>query len=174
MDRGKQLLIENNMDLVYYTLRKMNVTIEDDVVSEGMLALVRAAKNFDDTKGIQFSTFAISYIKGCVKTYLNFKVPLIKPSRYSDNLNSILKREDTEAEFNAIEAPDEHIESKLIVDDFLSKLTERERKVIIGLMEEKTQSEISKDVNVCQAQISKIVRIVRYKYMIYNRSNIKD
>ena len=62
MDRGVEELVLNNTDLVYSIIYKMHIKINDDIVSEGMLALIEAARNYDATMGTQFSTYAVSYI----------------------------------------------------------------------------------------------------------------
>lgn len=67
-DRNK--LVEGNMKLVYRLANDLwrwakpkYVGEFDDLVSEGMIGLINAAKAWDDTKGIKFSSFAYSCIK---------------------------------------------------------------------------------------------------------------
>lgn len=170
MDRGIENLILDNIKLVYYTLHKMNILADDDLVSEGMLALVQAAQNFNPSFNIQFSTYAVSYIKGKIKTYLTVRKPIIKPSRINGEFVSIDKT-NNDIIINAIPAPSDNIESSLIVRDFLEKLTYRERVIAEGLMQDKTQQQLGKELNICQGQVCRIIRIIRYKYLRYIRES---
>jgi RNA polymerase sigma factor (sigma-70 family) len=68
VERNK--LVENNMRLVYRLANDLwgwakskYVGEFDDLVSEGMIGLINAAKAWDDSKGIKFSSFAYSCIK---------------------------------------------------------------------------------------------------------------
>ncbi|MDR2457553.1 MAG: sigma-70 family RNA polymerase sigma factor, partial [Clostridiales Family XIII bacterium] len=50
----------------------------DDLVAEGLLALIKAVENFDYKKKIKFSTFATSYIKGILKREITNKDRMIR------------------------------------------------------------------------------------------------
>ncbi len=62
--------IEEHFGLVYSTAKKFyklsNKTV-DEINSAAMLGLVIAAKNFDESKGFKFNTFAISTIKWSIR-----------------------------------------------------------------------------------------------------------
>jgi RNA polymerase sigma factor (sigma-70 family) len=60
----KQQLIEDNMKLVYYIVRRDYPTYiaDEDIIQCGMLGLCRAAEKWDETKS-KFSTFASKCIK---------------------------------------------------------------------------------------------------------------
>ena len=51
---------------MYDKLSKNQITInhKEDIISEGMVGLVKAANKFDPDKGVKFSTFASSCIAG--------------------------------------------------------------------------------------------------------------
>lgn len=60
-DRDK--LVTDNLRLVYYlyeklTKNKLTRQYKDDIISEGMVGLVKAAKTFDDKRKIKFGTYA--------------------------------------------------------------------------------------------------------------------
>lgn len=62
--------IEDNIGLVYTVANKFkhNKLLEhDDIVGFGMVGLVEAAKRFDDSKGVKFSTYAYITIYGNIK-----------------------------------------------------------------------------------------------------------
>lgn len=56
----RQLLIEANLGLVYDLLRRNRFSIldRDEILSEGMLAFLRAVDTFDPWRGFRFSTYA--------------------------------------------------------------------------------------------------------------------
>lgn len=64
-------LITENLGLVHHVARAMlrrlsNDASLDDLVSAGMLGLVTAAENFDDSRGLTFSTYALPRIRGAI------------------------------------------------------------------------------------------------------------
>lgn len=167
MDRGVEELILNNMDLVYSTIYKMHIRINDDLIQEGMMGLVKAAEKFDSSLGLKFSTYAVSYIKGMVKTYLTLRTTVVKPQRVNGKFVEVETMR-TDSEVNEVEAEDENVESSLIVRDFMKRLTVREQVVAKGLMQNKTQKQIGDELNICQTQVCRMIRVIRYKYMTYN------
>lgn len=64
--KGQKKLIEDNIRLSYYNAKKWsnklsrnyNLTF-DDIVSDCMLGLIKAAKALDIERGIKFATFAV-------------------------------------------------------------------------------------------------------------------
>ena len=65
----RESLVIDNQRLVYHMydkLSKNQITInhKEDIISEGMVGLVKAANKFDPDKGVKFSTFASSCIAG--------------------------------------------------------------------------------------------------------------
>lgn len=77
MERGcecinmtSQKLIENNMSLVYYVIRKYYPTYinDEDIKQTGMVGLCNAANSWDEEKST-FSTYAIQCIMNQIKYY---------------------------------------------------------------------------------------------------------
>lgn len=64
-------LVENNMGLVYSIAGKMaNRRYEmEDIVQIGAVGLVKAVRKFDETYGVQFSTYAVPMIIGEIKRF---------------------------------------------------------------------------------------------------------
>jgi RNA polymerase sigma factor (sigma-70 family) len=61
--------VTQNMGLVYMTARRMTHLVNgimefQDLISEGVVGLTLALKNFDPKKGFKFSTYAEYYIRG--------------------------------------------------------------------------------------------------------------
>lgn len=53
----------------------------EDIEQEGMLGLVLAARRFDPSRGIKFSTFAQWYIVGVIKHFVRDFVPVVRGPR---------------------------------------------------------------------------------------------
>lgn len=62
-------LVEENLNLVHYCCHKLKVRPSDyeDMYQTGCLGLVKAAKNFDESRGVVFSTYAVPVIFGEIK-----------------------------------------------------------------------------------------------------------
>ena len=87
-------LVNNNLKLVHLCCHKMkNKGIEyDDLYSQGCLGLVKAAKRFDESKGFQFSTYAVPLILGEIKQMFRDNNP-VKISRSLKTLSINAKKE---------------------------------------------------------------------------------
>lgn len=75
----------DNLNLVRFTLKKMHVNLGysdyDDYFQEGCIGLILAVQRFDESRGFQFSTFAISYIQGQIRRYKRDRERFIRVSR---------------------------------------------------------------------------------------------
>lgn len=80
-------LIEEHLPLVRYVVRKMHISNPpagldfDDLVGHGTLGLIQAVDRFDDGQGVQFSSFAITRIRGAVLDALRSLDPIGRPTR---------------------------------------------------------------------------------------------
>lgn len=136
-----------------------------DLISEGNIGLMKAARRFDGTKGIKFISYAVwwvrSAIRECIETHN-------KGSEYqSDEYNTIMCR-DSEFEFNP-NIINEEYESDLInfnsrkdaVDDLMRSLNERETKILLmyfgfGRKEGCTLDEIGSELNLTKERVRQI------------------
>ena len=67
-----QLIIENH-NLIYHVLKKMNLYNQlDEYYDIAIIGLIKAAKGYDETKKIKFTTFASTCIKNELLCYLRF------------------------------------------------------------------------------------------------------
>lgn len=68
---GIENIIEKNEYLVYSIINKYCYYFDkDDLYQVGMIGLINAYKNFDDSKNTKFSSYAYFYILGEVKKYI--------------------------------------------------------------------------------------------------------
>jgi RNA polymerase sigma factor for flagellar operon FliA len=76
-------LVQSCMSLVHhlarqYTSQNSSLSLED-LVSEGYVGLVQASQKFEEGRGVKFSTFATSRIRGAMMDSLRREMPLSRP-----------------------------------------------------------------------------------------------
>lgn len=81
-DTIEQIIIKNE-GLIYYTLDLLNCKYSDEAMSVAYEALWRSAETYDESRGIKFSTYAVTCIRNAVwdlfrrqKEVLEHEVPL--------------------------------------------------------------------------------------------------
>jgi len=62
-------LIEAHIDLVHYIVGRVTVTLpesvdREDLISAGIIGLIKAVDRFDPTRGVKFATYASTVIRG--------------------------------------------------------------------------------------------------------------
>lgn len=74
----------------------------EDLIQEGMIGLCRAWRNYDDSYGVKFTTYATKYLKGCMYEYIqknimemedimDYELELESDDNYEDIIYSILE-----------------------------------------------------------------------------------
>lgn len=83
-------LVEKNYRLVWSVVNRFRFhhSEKEDLFQSGCIGLIMAAKKFDPERGFAFSTFAVPYILGEVRQYLQNKNPM----KVSKQAYSISKR----------------------------------------------------------------------------------
>ncbi len=106
-------LIEKNMGLVITVAKKFTGRGIDfeDLTQVGAIGLIKAVKRFNDTFGVQFSTYAVPMIMGEIRRFLRddgiikisrtVKENAIKGYRAEEMLRKTLKRDPTIKEISA-------------------------------------------------------------------------
>ncbi len=101
----KDRLVEDNLGLVRMAVKRYRgFGVEDeDLMQIGSMGLIKAARDFDESKQVQFSTYAVTKIIGEIKTYLRdngtvkvsrkYKEDKLKIDRASRTLTQRLGRE---------------------------------------------------------------------------------
>jgi RNA polymerase sigma factor (sigma-70 family) len=95
----------------------------DDLVQEGIIGVIKAVDNFDETKATKFSTYAVFWIKKYILDYLNRHYSAIH-SDYYETLDSVTEDSDIEIED----------QSKISLN-FPANFPEQEKQIIIELYE---------------------------------------
>lgn len=168
-DSAQKKLIEHNMRLVAHIAKKFDKSGEEneDLISIGMIGLIKAIKSYSSTKGAKLATYAARCIENEILMYFRSK----KKTRNDVSLHDPIGSDKEGNELNLLdimgtEADEIHekVESKLdsaLVRNSLRYLDEKEQKVIIwryGLDggKEKTQCQIGKKLGISRSYVSRI------------------
>lgn len=179
----EEMIIENQ-PLVYYLVKKFGVEREDyeDIVSEGTIGLIKAAKTFDASKNVKFATYASRCIKNEIFMYMR------KEKKYSKNTISLETPIKEDKKGNTITImdilPSKVNFTKDITDDtafcqfmniVLNCLQSNEKIVMLYKISNKKQIEIAKIVNISQSYVSRVESRVskKIKSYIYNDTECK-
>ena len=161
----------------------------DELYSAGCLGLAKAINNFDDSRGLQFSTYAFPVIMGELKRLfrdggtvkvsrslkeLSLKINKLNNESELKNGRELpavsINSEDENAAAPEIPSPDIQYEitERLSLAAAIESLEENDKKIInLRYYRSKTQVETAKILNMTQVQISrrekKILSLIRQK-----------
>jgi len=137
--------IEKYIPLIKSIANKYNnfgVPLED-LIQEGMIGLLEAEKNFDQSKNTKFSTYATFWIKKKI-------IKAIEQEKKS-SLDSLELKENFLSEKTSLEKP----ENKKI--DLPENLPEKEKTILEFLFnEEKTLKEIAEILNISRERVRQL------------------
>lgn len=136
-----------------------------DLISEGNIGLIKAARKFDGTKGVKFISYAVWWIKSAIQECIMSQTRA--DEYYTDEYNTAMCR-DSEMEYNP-NVVNEEYESDIIdlmsrkdaLDDLMRTLNERETQILLlyyGLdgCEECTLDEIGQQMNLTKERVRQI------------------
>lgn len=167
-----QKMFFENTRLVYYLVNKLELQTSleyDDIISEGMVGLLKAAQSFDSSKGYRFATYATRCIQNEIFMYLrklkkHQRVVLASDFVAFENdeeLNLYEQMEDSKANFI------EDIENKEsfdeIVNIILNCLSNGEKLTMLYQMSEITQTQISERLSLSQSYVSRLLKKAKRK-----------
>lgn len=187
-EEADQIAIDNEK-LVYYVanrFRSSGVAIEE-LSSVGFLGYAKAIKTFDKNRNVKFSTYAINVIKNEICYFLRKEN---KHRSKNVSLNKILSTDQNGNPFELSDILDDvdtpALEEQIISDDRLrilleivDRLPENERYIILNRFEltgnkKKTQKEISEEINMSQANVSKLQKNAIRKIKFYLQLRLED
>lgn len=164
-------IIKHNIRIVIHeVIKRFSNTSYDlqELVSVGLVGLLKSVDTFDLSKGIEFSTYSTKCITNEILAFLRKSkknindISLEQP--FKDKLGNDSKLEDMLIDINSNFMLDyENNESYKIIREIVSKLPAREKYIIInyfGFIDNKTmtQREIADKLGLLQPMISKIIK----------------
>jgi len=185
----KEQVAEENMALIHYVLKKLNIAgiPYDELFSAGQMGYAKALANYDKSRAVKFSTYAIN----CIRNEILFFVR--KEKKHLDNDVSLNKILSTDKDGNNLQleeiVADERLGTRSLEEIVLSQenrsmllnalqyLKEEEQFIIIyrygldrGII--LTQKEIANKVGMSQANVSKIQKNCLQKLKLILRKEI--
>ena len=175
MTAAQENLVTGNINLVYYFAAKLGQSEfvrrnKDDITSEGMVGLVKAAKAFDPSRGLKFATFAAT----CINNEMLMYIRRNKKREADLSLHSVigsdiegrelLLADILTAEESNIERAERAAFAELDLEDLTQLLNLREKQVLESLKKEMKQRETATELNVSQSYVSRVVQKIRKKY----------
>ena len=171
---------EDHIELVHHIAKKFrdnDIFDYDDLVGYGMIGLVKAAKDFDETKGFKFSTYAVPKIyfsikqafrdysgricnrEARLKIYGSDNLPLVFSHFIVENTNG----DCINVEFTSGDTTDEIID-KVNLDIALSKLDKRMQDIFyLYYVKGLNQTEVGIKVGLSQISVSrKLAKIKKH------------
>lgn len=187
-EEADDIAVENEK-LVYYVanrFRSSGVSIEE-LSSVGFYGYAKAIKTFDKNRNVKFSTYAINVIKNEICYFLRKEN---KHRSKNVSLNKILSTDQSGNPFELTDILDDvdtpAVEEQIITDDrlrilleIIDRLPEKERYIILNRFElmgnkKKTQKEISEEINMSQANVSKLQKNAIRKIKFYLQLRLED
>lgn len=175
---AKQTLIERNLRLVVYIARRFEntgINIED-LISIGTIGLIKAINTYDSSKNIKLATYASRCIENEILMHLRktnnqkHEISFDEPLNTDWDGNELLLSEILGTDSDMVMRPLEDDVDRELLSDAMSKLTEREQRIIkmrfgLGESRECTQKEVADCMGISQSYISRLEKriIIRLK-----------
>lgn len=164
---ARNILIEHNLRLVSHIVKKYNTNDSDDLISIGIIGLIKGIDSFKNEKGTKLTTY-------CARCIENEILMHFRNDKKNSNNISLEDKIGYDKDGNEIELIDILKTPNLdIIEDinyknniklllkYLNILSDREKKIIFkryGLFNQKelTQKEIAKELNISRSYVSRI------------------
>lgn len=162
------VLVKHNLRFVISIAKKYrNMTDVSfaDLISEGNLGLIKAARKFDPNKNIKFSSYAVWWIRASINECINNYKDKIEYNAVDDRqIINLTEKDSIYDDVNEeFEKKMNNLQSrKSAIEDLVKCLEERERKIIMlffGLGEtekEMNLEEISKEMSLTKERVRQI------------------
>lgn len=164
-DYAKEQVVLNNIGMVGIVLKSLKLDpLDEDLFSIGLIGVVKAVNTFNPNKGFTFSAYATQIIRN--EILQTFRKKQVIPEFSLDKPYNLGNGESVN--FSEVISDGKAFEEDSIevveLNKFLSTLSEREKKIIILSMKNKTQSEIAKICGISQSYVSRIIKLVFKKW----------
>lgn len=161
-------LVKHNLRFVISVAKKYRSKTDvsfADLISEGNIGLIKAAKKFDPNRNIKFSSYAIWWIKACINECIERYKGGVEYNIMEDyQIVNLCERDNLYEEVNEeFEKKMNNLQSRRsAIDDLIKCLEEREKKIIIlfyGLGEDSkgmNLEEISREMSLTTERVRQI------------------
>jgi RNA polymerase sigma factor (sigma-70 family) len=164
--------ILKNKNLVIYVIQKIQPSIlrtqeKEDFIQEGLLALYQSLLTYNPSKNVDFSVFAYINIKCKIIKVIQYKKRLkrdpIKPLYSLDAkvFENITLAESISDNNNIENIILEKIHYKYLINKLKNKLNSTDKQILDYLLEDKSQAEIGRIMNVSRQRIGQKVMKIR-------------
>ena len=167
-ENAVDILVKHNLRFVISIAKKYRSLTDvsfADLISEGNLGLIKAARKFDPNRNIKFSSYAVWWIRAGINECIDSYKDKIEYNAVDDRQIINLTEKD-----NVYDDVNEEFEKKMnnlqsrqsAIDDLVKCLEERERKIImlffgLGKTEkEMNLEEISKEMSLTKERVRQI------------------
>lgn len=173
MQSYRDRLVEDNIRLVYYVyekkLNKTHLTIDykDDLISEGMLGLVKAAGSYSPERSAKFATYATQCIRNQMLMFIR------KLNKFAGKEVSLYAPIGNDGEGNELcladvledkKSPQDMHLAAIEFNEFVEKQKPLDQKLLKASVVGYRQREIAEMYGFSQSYISRRLRVVRQRY----------
>lgn len=165
----QQKLVEDNMNLVFLIVHKYKFNIED--ADLGFIALCKAARKFDPTKGYKFTSFASrAIINAFFYEYRKGKAQ--KKQGFLISTDEVVYTEGSEdIHLEELLPSDVDVESNVVIEEFfynynkfIESLKPEYQEILRLWLNNTKQHEIAEQIGKSQAQVSRVVKRLNQKF----------
>ena len=166
---ARELLIEKNLRLVAYIVKKYNTSDREleDLISIGTIGLIKGVDSFDGSKNIRLATYCARCIENEILMYLRknsnmrSEVSIDEPLNVDWDGNELLLSDILGTDNDVICKNIEDEVDKALLVDAMKKLSVREQQIMrlrfgLGNGKEKTQKEVADMLGISQSYISRL------------------
>ena len=166
---ARELLIEKNLRLVAYIVKKYNTSDREleDLISIGTIGLIKGVDSFDGSKNIRLATYCARCIENEILMYLRknsnmrSEVSIDEPLNVDWDGNELLLSDILGTDNDVICKNIEDEVDKALLIDAMKKLSVREQQIMrlrfgLGNGKEKTQKEVADMLGISQSYISRL------------------
>lgn len=165
---NQQKLIEDNMNLVYFTIHKFypKMISDEDIIQCGMVGLCNAANTWDESRS-NFTTYACR----CIGYEINNEIKRRKRQSNTVSLDNYVTSSDGEADsFGDLIAGDKDVDY-FDVQPFYDSLHQKDREIFNLLREGLTNRELAKQLGVSVQTAHAYTRRLRTLWRNYYGDN---
>lgn len=154
-------LVTDNIKLVHAVINRLFPTYrgDEDVIEEGTLGLVKAARAFDEDSSVAFSTYAFCLIRNEIISYLRRErrfegIESLDEPIGDDGEGNEVTRGETIASEDTVDVTDR----SSAIDDVFTSLTERDKLIVVLRLRGLSTTEIAEKVNTGEPNVRRVLR----------------